>query len=906
MGNLKPRKVALILTIALATMLTTAGCSTQPAQPDTGNADTEHNDIIQDSTTADGDVSQTDAVDADAPDSWLPDTGRDADGLTDDADVNTDADLFDDPGTDLDISPDVSDSDAITDTTLDIPDICPTCPRGICDPETLECRECTKDSHCDTGSYCDSGECRVNLCVPAAMFCVETTLYRCSLNGGGFTIIQDCNDQNPCTVGDACKVNKCVTGETLDCQDDNPCTIDYCTVEGTCDHYGANDIYCDDGNPCTADDHCVLGTCSSGGAKDCSDNNACTLDYCISKAGCIHEPQGGSCNDSSGCTFDDRCIEGRCSGTPQDCNDNNPCTSDSCVAGGCRNVQISGCGRCSDDLDCEDSEFCTLDTCDIISGICNYEPRRSDGCCLDISDCPATPQCILPICGTDHVCAVGSMAQPGCCNPQVRYVDFSAGIPGEYQIDAPVDSVGWRIGTVVPPVDGLTGPAIYFGNQEETTYDNAVTATGSFITDAITMPAQAGLMLSFLTWQDVDPIGGFDTFEITAIVDTRWGPESFKVWKRPADFPMKSTTSVSVDISALSGRTARFKFTFDSGDEISNSGRGVYVDDISVDAECNGVPCSSDTDCISLGMAGFCNGLSCNFTTSWMETAHFGEPGSGAGFFMSPTDLAAIPGPEGAGQQILVSDSRTHYVQVFDQAGTFIRMFGGYGTTPGRFLTPKGIAGSEGRVYIVDSTNSRIQVMTPAGIFLYSFGSAGIDPGQLDTPRGVAISPDGNNVYVADTGNHRISVFSRLGVYQFSFGAYGTTAGRFRTPSSIVTSADGNIWVCDTQNNRLQVFAPNGRFIKVIKPQGVTALSAPAGITRMSDGRIVVADSSNHRLVIFNASGYVSGTLGSFGTGWGQFNFPVDVDVMPMGYEDRLVVADAGNFRITVWAVRLW
>jgi hypothetical protein len=45
------------------------------------------------------------------------------------------------------------------------------------------------------------------------------------------------------------------------------------------------------------------------------------------------------------------------------------------------------------------------------------------------------------------------------------------------------------------------------------------------------------------------------------------------------------------------------------------------------------------------------------------------------------------------------------------------------------------------------------------------------------------------------------------------FGTYGTGRGELCRPSDVAVDPDGDVYVCDWANNRVQLFAPNGRFI---------------------------------------------------------------------------------------------
>jgi len=56
------------------------------------------------------------------------------------------------------------------------------------------------------------------------------------------------------------------------CTDDNACTDDYCNAEGVCTHFN-NKATCDDGDPCTASDRCTAGSCV-GTATGCGDSTS--------------------------------------------------------------------------------------------------------------------------------------------------------------------------------------------------------------------------------------------------------------------------------------------------------------------------------------------------------------------------------------------------------------------------------------------------------------------------------------------------------------------------------------------------------------------------------------------------------------------------------------------------------
>ena len=99
----------------------------------------------------------------------------------------------------------------------------------------------------------------------------------------------------------------------------------------------------------------------------------------------------------------------------------------------------------------------------------------------------------------------------------------------------------------------------------------------------------------------------------------------------------------------------------------------------------------------------------------------------------------------------------------------------------------------------------------------------------LNRPKGVAVDTAANEVYVADSENGRIVVFdSNKGTFKRMWGGSGDKPGnapgeyspsgqmprQFRRPSCVDISRDGNVYVCDRENNRIQVFTKEGKLVR--------------------------------------------------------------------------------------------
>ena len=77
-------------------------------------------------------------------------------------------------------------------------------------------------------------------------------------------------------------------------------------------------------------------------------------------------------------------------------------------------------------------------------------------------------------------------------------------------------------------------------------------------------------------------------------------------------------------------------------------------------------------------------------------------------------------------------------------------------------------------------------------------------------------------------------------------------------------------------------------------PQQVISCTQPLGIAIHGSGDIYVVSYSNNRVHVFDQGGHEKRTIGSGGSGDGQFSGPYGISIMG----DVMYVADSGNHRI--------
>jgi DNA-binding beta-propeller fold protein YncE len=185
--------------------------------------------------------------------------------------------------------------------------------------------------------------------------------------------------------------------------------------------------------------------------------------------------------------------------------------------------------------------------------------------------------------------------------------------------------------------------------------------------------------------------------------------------------------------------------------------------------------------------------------------------------------------------------------------------------------------------------------------YVADWNQAGEGVPRLSGPSGIAIDPSSGNVYVADTENQRINIYSSNGTFVSEFGRYGDADGRFRSPEGIALDQEGNVYVADTGNHRIQVFSTNGTFLEQWGEYGADSatFASPEGIALDQEGNVYVADTGNHRIQVFSTNGTFLTEWGVYGEEGGSFRSPEGI---ALDQEGNVYVADTENNRIQVFS----
>jgi DNA-binding beta-propeller fold protein YncE len=278
-----------------------------------------------------------------------------------------------------------------------------------------------------------------------------------------------------------------------------------------------------------------------------------------------------------------------------------------------------------------------------------------------------------------------------------------------------------------------------------------------------------------------------------------------------------------------------------------------------------------------------------------------GQFGSGAGTF-NVGSLAVAPAGSPHAGIIYASDKSNNRILEFDPYGNFVGQWGSYGTLPGQFNQPQGLAvDGAGNVYVADSYNNRFQKFAPPAP-QYVFPS----PTPSFTPTNTPTNTQTLTPTITSTPTNSLTpTLTLTPIFSFTptptieaplgyFGTQGTGNGQFSNPSGLsVNSAGTTVYVSDYNNSNVQAFTGSAgnysysfQWGSYCYPEFQTCSNPDfqfaflGDVAMSSSGNIYVVDANNARIMEYNSTGtsYIQ-QFGSSGASPGQLTAPSNVAV---------------------------
>src|SRR5579862_4446589 len=238
----------------------------------------------------------------------------------------------------------------------------------------------------------------------------------------------------------------------------------------------------------------------------------------------------------------------------------------------------------------------------------------------------------------------------------------------------------------------------------------------------------------------------------------------------------------------------------------------------------------------------------------------------------------------------------------FDENGKFIRAFG-----DGLFTRSHGLRiDKEGNIWATDVGAHTVMKLSPQGQVLLTLGTKG-KAGEWNEAAGTQLFNEPNDIVFGANGDlfitqghtpgaGRAGVPQNPGVLKFDkngkfikfWGGKGTEPGKFDVAHGIAIDAKGLLWVTDRENQRIQIFDQDGKYIREVKFAGL-----PCALEFTKDN-IYMVNGFAGQLLKLDLDGKVLAAVGKPGAAgtWGEFGEAHFIAVSPKG---EIYVADSVN-----------
>jgi tripartite motif-containing protein 2/3/tripartite motif-containing protein 71 len=167
-------------------------------------------------------------------------------------------------------------------------------------------------------------------------------------------------------------------------------------------------------------------------------------------------------------------------------------------------------------------------------------------------------------------------------------------------------------------------------------------------------------------------------------------------------------------------------------------------------------------------------------------------------------------------------------------------------------------------LYVTDDQSHQLIKLKSTGSVIKVVGQLGKGNTEFNFPNGLRVNKN-DELYVCDSYNNRVQVFDLDLNFKRSFGKKGTGRGQFNFPADVNFDSAGNIYVTDNSNHRIQVFSSHSeRHIHTIqgdetfKPVSLFIHGNHMYVTDCGHHEVRVIDTESREFISKFGNGYLS------------------------------------------------
>ena len=173
------------------------------------------------------------------------------------------------------------------------------------------------------------------------------------------------------------------------------------------------------------------------------------------------------------------------------------------------------------------------------------------------------------------------------------------------------------------------------------------------------------------------------------------------------------------------------------------------------------------------------------------------------------------------------------------------------------------------RLWLTDQHAHVVWVCNTVGELQWRLGYphvTSVDGGLFNQPTNAHVSPDGS-IYVSDGyGDTKCHRFAADGTLQVSWGEPGDGPGQFARPHAIWALSDDRVLVADRENNRVEIFDPDGEYITEWPD-----IPLPTDFYVDEDAGVIYLTELHRGIMLLDLDGKLITRWGEHGQGPGQY-----------------------------------
>ncbi|MBL7162040.1 MAG: hypothetical protein ISS57_05485 [Anaerolineales bacterium] len=163
--------------------------------------------------------------------------------------------------------------------------------------------------------------------------------------------------------------------------------------------------------------------------------------------------------------------------------------------------------------------------------------------------------------------------------------------------------------------------------------------------------------------------------------------------------------------------------------------------------------------------------------------------------------------------RVYVYSRSDHGLVIFDRDGNFLEEWGAdiLRDAHGIYID------AEDNVFCTEHSTHCVYKFNRHGELVMTLGTPGVpaerDSDPFNLPTDLAIASTGEFFVSDGYGNKRVHKFSPEGELLLSWGESGDGLGQFALPHCVRVDKYDRVWVCDRENDRIQIFDTGGNFL---------------------------------------------------------------------------------------------